>query len=80
MADRKEVEVRRMLDVRYPPAPAGLTGHAMARGRRLLRRRRMRHTALWLLLAAVVLAAAVCAAVYWHAPQPLDVGPPVRGG
>ncbi len=79
LPDRKETEVRRMLDAPHPPAPPDLADRAMAQGRRLLHRRRVLYTVLWLLVAAAVVAAAVGAALYWHSPQPLGVTPPMRG-
>ncbi len=69
--DRKADEVRRMLDTPHPPFPPDLAEHAMARGRRLLRRRRARHVAGWLLLAAALLAAAVALGLSGY-----DAGPP----
>ena len=79
LPDRKEAEVRRMLDVPHPAAPPDLAERAMARGRRLLRRRRALH-ALWaLLLAAAVVTAVVLAVLYGHT-GPSDVTPPLRVG
>jgi hypothetical protein len=77
--DRKENEVRRMLETPHPPAPSDLAERAMTKGRRLLRRRRVRRTLSWLLLLAVVAAAAVAAVAYRHGPQPADVTPPLLG-
>lgn len=79
-ADRKEDEVRRMLDTRYPPVPADLASRAADRGNRLLRRHRAVRRAGWLLLAAAVIAFAVWASVTepWVSP-PTDVTPPLEG-
>ncbi len=79
LPDRKETEIRRMLDASHAPAPADLAERAMVRGRRLLHRRRVRNTVLWLLLIGAVVAAAVVAAVYLRSPRPLGVTPPMRG-
>ncbi|KUJ66116.1 hypothetical protein ACZ90_40410 [Streptomyces albus subsp. albus] len=80
-ADRKEDEVRRMLD--RPPrplVPPRLAVRAAERGHRILRRRRaVRAVGWWLLLAAVV-AFTVWAAIVepWRVP-PADTTPPLEG-
>lgn len=79
LPDRKESEVRRMLDVPHPPVPPDLAERAMVRGRRILHRRRVRHTILWLLLIAAVAAAVVTAVVYGDSGRPLLVTPPLTG-
>jgi hypothetical protein len=79
-ADRKENEVRRMLETRYPPVPADLASRAAGQGHRLLRRRRAIRRAGWLLLAAAVIAFAVWASVAepWVSP-PRNTTPPLEG-
>ncbi len=76
--DRKEAEVRRMLDTPHPAPPPDLADRAMEHGRRLLRRRRRIRVALWTLALAAVVAAAVLAAAAWPPPQPLNVPAPTR--
>ncbi len=78
--DRKESEVRRLLDVPHPPVPPDLADRAMARGRRLIRRRRALRTAAWLVLSAAALAALVALIVHWRATQALDATPLLPGG
>ncbi|MFF4404037.1 hypothetical protein ACFY2W_16730 [Streptomyces sp. NPDC001262] len=75
--DRKEDEVRRMLDLPHPPVPAELAGLAAERGRRLLRRRRAVRAVAWtLLLAAVVVFCVWAAVVHPWAARPEDTVPP----
>lgn len=75
--DRKEDEVRRMLDLPHPAVPAELAGRAAERGRRLLRRRRAVRAAAWaLLLAAVVVLCVRAAVVHPWAARPEDTVPP----
>ncbi|WP_069814712.1 hypothetical protein [Streptomyces sp. TP-A0874] len=75
--DRKETEVRRMLEGPYPPVPADLVARAVARGERLLVRRRVALAALCLLL-AVGLAALLVWALRAHPWEvPADTTPPV---
>ncbi|MET7618240.1 hypothetical protein [Streptomyces sp. NPDC005408] len=78
--ERKEAEVRRMLETRHPPVPADLAARATEHGTRLLRRHRALRRALWLLLVAAVIAFAVWAAVAqpW-ATSPADTTPPLEG-
>ncbi|MFC0600207.1 hypothetical protein [Streptomyces palmae] len=80
-ADRREDEVRRMLD--RPPRPAvppRLAALAAERGHRILRRRRAARTLGWWLLLTGVVAFAVWAAIVepWHA-APVDTTPHVEG-
>ncbi|MEU3463710.1 hypothetical protein ABZ721_27645 [Streptomyces sp. NPDC006733] len=75
--DRKEEEVRRILDTPHPYVPAELAERAAARGRRILRRRRALHRLLWLLLLAAIVAGVVLAVLRWPDPQPLGTTPPV---
>ncbi|MCM2389264.1 hypothetical protein [Streptomyces albipurpureus] len=75
---RMEIEVRRMLETRPAPIPAGLSLRAAARGARLLRRRRVVRGSGWLLLVALVLVFTVWMAVAqpWDMP-PAKTTPPV---
>ncbi|MCD9142699.1 hypothetical protein [Streptomyces albireticuli] len=74
--DRKEEEIRRMLDLRHPPLPPGLAARAAGRGRRALRRRRALRAVGWVLLVAGVVAFSVWAALtepwsarpWWESP------------
>ncbi|MFI5757414.1 hypothetical protein [Streptomyces sp. NPDC051569] len=76
-AERREAEVRRMLDLPHPAVPADLVLRAAERGGRLLRRRRLARALLWTLLAAAVIAFAVWASVAhpWAIP-PRETTPP----
>ncbi|MGW0565350.1 hypothetical protein ACWDZ4_33320 [Streptomyces sp. NPDC003016] len=78
--DRKQDEVRRMLEGAHPPVPADLGPRAAERGARVLRRRRRVRRLLWLLLVVAVVAFAVWASVEqpWVAP-PTEVAPPLEG-
>ncbi|MGW7005430.1 hypothetical protein ACWGCW_22155 [Streptomyces sp. NPDC054933] len=78
LPDRKEVEVRRMLEVPHPPVPADLAERAAAVGRRLLRRRRLLRLALYAVLLAAAVAFTVWAATKWPTPPPTNVTPPLR--
>ncbi|MCQ6556781.1 hypothetical protein NPS70_26870 [Streptomyces sp. C10-9-1] len=79
-SERKEAEVRRMMETPHPVVPGGLGAQAAARGDRLLRRHRALRRALWLLLSAALLALAVWALATepWLLP-PSDTVPPVEG-
>ncbi|MEV6128569.1 hypothetical protein AB0M05_17315 [Streptomyces violaceusniger] len=79
--DRKETEVRRMLEGPHPALPPDLAGRATDRGRRMLRRHQVVRTIGWLLLLAAVVAFAVWAAIVepWTAPPPTDTTPPLEG-
>ncbi|MFI1969063.1 hypothetical protein BLA24_26445 [Streptomyces cinnamoneus] len=78
--DRKEDEVRRMLEGRHPALPPDVVRRAAEEGRRLLRRRRAVRAVGWALLVAVVVAFCVWAAVAepWAA-RPAERTPPLRG-
>ncbi|WP_329116725.1 hypothetical protein [Streptomyces sp. NBC_01353] len=78
--ERKEDEVRRMLESTYPQVPGDLAARAVERGTRLLHRDRAVRRALWVLLAAAVLAFAVWASVAepWQVP-PSETTPPLEG-
>jgi ferric-dicitrate binding protein FerR (iron transport regulator) len=75
--DRKETEVRRMLDGPGAPLPPDLAARAVDSGARLLRRRHAVRAVLWCVTICAVLAFAAWAAVVhpWVAP-PSDVTPP----
>ena len=73
--DRKEEHVRRLLDGPHPPVPVDLAARAAERGRRLLRRRRTVHAALWVLLFAALVTAVVLAITAWPTPDPLQTTP-----
>jgi ferric-dicitrate binding protein FerR (iron transport regulator) len=79
-ADRKESEVRRMMEGPPPAVPADLGVRAAAHGGRLLRRRRALRRAAWLLIVAAALAFAVWATVNqpWLVP-PSETTPPLEG-
>ncbi|MEV0266574.1 hypothetical protein AB0I49_35235 [Streptomyces sp. NPDC050617] len=78
--DRKEDEVRRMLDTPHPVVRPELAQQAAERGHRLLRRRRALRRLGWVLLAVAVVAFCVWAALVqpWVAP-PSDTAPPLEG-
>ncbi|MFJ3172887.1 hypothetical protein ACIPJK_19210 [Streptomyces roseus] len=78
--DRKEDQVRRLLEGPRPVVPVGLAASAAARGDRLLRRRRALRRAGWTLLAAAAVAFAVWASLTrpWEVP-PSGVSPPLQG-
>ncbi|GAA1883832.1 hypothetical protein [Streptantibioticus ferralitis] len=78
LPDRKEAEVRRMLEIPHPPVPADLAERAIAHGRRLVRRRLLLRRTLWALLLAAVVAVAIWAAMDWPTPAPLNVTPPLE--
>ncbi|MEU2391019.1 hypothetical protein [Streptomyces sp. NPDC007369] len=78
--DRREAQVRRLMEGPYPVVPAGLAAAAAARGDRLLRRRRILRRAGWTLLFAAAAAFAVWASLArpWEVP-PSGVSPPLEG-
>jgi hypothetical protein len=63
--NRRDDEVRQLLDTPHPAVPAGLVAQAATRGRRTVRRRRFVRHVLWVLLAAAVLAGTVLAVLTW---------------
>jgi hypothetical protein len=75
--DRKEDEVRRLLDGPHPVVPVDLAPRAAERGRRVLARRRVLHAVLWTLLVAAVVTALVLASLWWPSPEPLDTTPSI---
>ncbi len=78
--DRKEDEVRHMLETAHPAVPADLAGRAAEQGARLLRRHRAVRRVMWLLLlaAAIVFTVWAMAAEPWVTP-PTDTTPPLEG-
>ncbi|AVZ74989.1 hypothetical protein SLUN_25190 [Streptomyces lunaelactis] len=78
--DRKEDEVRRMLETRHPPVPADLAARATEHGSRLLRRHRALRRAAWTLLVVAAIAFAVWASMAepWLTP-PSETTPPLEG-
>jgi type VI protein secretion system component VasF len=78
--DRKEEQVRRLLDTPHPIVAVDLAARAADRGRRVLRRRRAIHLVLWVLLLAAVVTAIVLLVLWWPTPEPLDTTPVVTNG
>ncbi|WP_329380164.1 hypothetical protein OG625_14355 [Streptomyces sp. NBC_01351] len=80
LPDRKEAQVRRLLEGPYPVVPPGLASGAAARGDRLLRRRRAVRRLGWMLLIAAVVAFTVWATLTrpWATP-PSGISPPLEG-
>ncbi|MFG2193167.1 hypothetical protein [Streptomyces sp. NPDC048639] len=80
LPDRKQEEVRRMLDGPHPVVPPDLAARAADRGHRLLARRRVVRTVAWMVLLAAVVAFAVWAIVAqpWIV-SPSDTTPPLDG-
>lgn len=78
--DRKEAQVRQLLEGPYPAVPAGLAAGAAERGDRLLRRRRVLRRFGWAVLFAAAVAFTVWAALTqpWAVP-PADISPPLEG-
>ncbi|WP_412076999.1 hypothetical protein ACLF6K_18210 [Streptomyces xanthophaeus] len=79
-SDRKEAQVRRLMEGPQPVVPADLAAGAAARGDRLLRRRRALRRMGW----AVLFAAAVAFAVWASLTQPWvtpssGISPPLEG-
>jgi len=65
LRNRRDDEVRRLLDTPHPAVPVDLAARAVLRGRRIVRRRRIEHTVLWALLAAAAIAGIVLAVLAW---------------
>ncbi|MEV6397758.1 hypothetical protein AB0M39_23805 [Streptomyces sp. NPDC051907] len=78
--DRREDEVRRMLETRRPTVPADLAARAEEHGARLLRRSLLLRRAWWALLVAAAVAFAVWASLAepWVTP-PSETSPPLEG-
>lgn len=72
LPNRRDDEVRRLLDAPHPVVPVDLAARAALRGRRIVRRRRIEHTVVWTVLLAAALAALVLAALAYpnHPAQP----------
>jgi hypothetical protein len=65
LPNRRDDEVRRLLDTPHPVVPADLPARAVLRGRRIVHRRRVVHAALWALLVAAVVTGIVLAVLLW---------------
>ncbi|MBT2408051.1 MULTISPECIES: hypothetical protein [unclassified Streptomyces] len=78
--DRKEDQVRRLLEGPHPVVPAGLAAGAAARGDRLMRRRRALRRFGWTVLFAAAVAFTVWASLThpWTTP-PSTISPPLEG-
>ncbi|MGW0393264.1 hypothetical protein ACWDYJ_20655 [Streptomyces sp. NPDC003042] len=78
--DRKEAQVKQLLEGPHPVVPAGLAVTAATHGRRLLRRRRALRRIGWTLLFAAAVAFTVWASLTrpWATP-PSGVSPPLEG-
>lgn len=63
--NRRDDEVRRLLDTPHPAVPLDLAARAVLRGRRIVHRRRVIHAVLWVLALAAVITGAVLAAALW---------------
>jgi hypothetical protein len=75
LPNRRDDEVRRLLDTPHPVVPLDLTARAMTRGRRIARRRRIVQLALWTLLLAALVAGVVLAVLYWPQDDPATTTP-----
>ncbi|WP_327353805.1 hypothetical protein [Streptomyces sp. NBC_01304] len=80
LPDRKETQVRRLLDTALPGVPPGVCPEAVRWGSRIARRRLVAVRLLWLLLFAAVVAFAVWAGIEqpWVEP-PSTTTPPLEG-
>ncbi|MFD6873639.1 MULTISPECIES: hypothetical protein [unclassified Streptomyces] len=78
--DRKEDQVRKLMEGPHPAVPAGLAAAAATHGRRLLRRRRALRRLGWSVLFAAAVAFTVWASLTrpWVTP-PSGVSPPLEG-
>lgn len=77
LPNRRDDEVRRLLDTPHPVVPIDLAARAMVRGRRIVRRRRTTYTVLWALLLAAAVAGIVLAVMTW--PNPTTSSVPTDG-
>ena len=75
LPNRRDDEVRRLLDTPHPVVPLDLTARAMARGRRIVRRRRITQRVLWVVLFAAVVAGIVFAVMAWPDNGPSTTTP-----
>lgn len=80
LPERKEDQVRRLLDRPHPPVPPDLASRAATRGHRLLRHRRAARAMLWTVFCVAVVAFTVWMSVSrpWQVP-PDTVTPPGFG-
>lgn len=80
LRDRKQDEVRSMLEAAVEPVPPDLGARAAFRGSRMLRRRQALRAALWVLaaVAVVVFLGWAVAVEPWHVP-PAETTPPLEG-
>ncbi|MDA5280528.1 MULTISPECIES: hypothetical protein [unclassified Streptomyces] len=78
--DRKEDQVRKLMEGPHPAVPAGLAAAAATHGRRLLRRRRALRRLGWSVLFAAAVAFTVWASLTrpWVTPSS-GVSPPLEG-
>jgi len=65
LPNRRDDEVRRLLDTPHPAVPVDLPARAMLRGRRTLHRRRMIRLMVWTMLLTAVVAGVVVAVLMW---------------
>jgi hypothetical protein len=73
LPNRRDDEVRRLLDTPHPLVPVDLGARALRRGRRIVRRRRAVHAVLWVLVFAAAVAGIVLAVVFWPHSAPTQV-------
>ncbi|WP_156723295.1 hypothetical protein [Streptomyces apocyni] len=78
--DRKEVQIRRILDGPPPAVPPRMYADAVRRGGRLLRRRRWTRRLAWVLFTLALLALVIWASLEqpWVVP-PSETTPPLTG-
>ncbi|MFF7179544.1 hypothetical protein [Streptomyces sp. NPDC008121] len=77
--ERREDEVRRMLEAPHPRVPRDLSARAVERGIRLLHRDRAVRRVLWTLLVIAAVAFAVWASVVRPWEVPPGTTPPLEG-
>lgn len=81
LPDRKQDEVRRLLEGPHPTVPADLAVRAAERGRRLLRRRRVLRAVLLVTALVALIALLALAATTWPVTPlepPADPPPPAH--